>query len=117
MKPIYHQAIRKLAPNLSFKIEGDNYDSLISTNGESVPSEEAIQAKLTELQNAEPMRLLREERNKKLLETDWWCCSDRTPTQAQLDYRTALRDLPSTASPSLDENGQLTGVTWPTKPS
>ena len=84
-------------------------------NGDE-PTEEAIQAKLTELQNAEPMRLLRVERNQKLTETDWWCCSDRTPTQAQLDYRTALRDLPSTASPSLDENGNLTGVEWPTKP-
>ena len=60
--------------------------------------------------------ILRSERNQKLAETDWWCASDRTPTQAQLDYRTALRDLPSTALPSLDENGNLTGVTWPTKP-
>jgi len=75
-----------------------------------------VLAKKTELQNAEPMRLLRLERDRKLTETDWWCCSDRTPTQEQLDYRTALRDLPSTASPSLDENGNLTGVTWPTKP-
>ena len=75
-----------------------------------------VLAKKTELQNAEPMRLLRLERNQKLKETDWWCCSDRTPTQAQLDYRTALRNLPSTASPSLDEDGNLTGVTWPTKP-
>ena len=80
------------------------------------PTEEAIQAKITELQNAEPMRLLREERTLKLTETDWWCASDRTPTQAQLDYRTALRDLPSTASPSLDENENLINVTWPTKP-
>ena len=80
------------------------------------PTNETIQEKLRELQNAEPMRLLRLERNKKLSETDWWCCSDRTPTQAQLDYRTALRDLPSTASPSLDENENLTGVEWPTKP-
>jgi hypothetical protein len=31
-------------------------------------------------------------------------------------YRQALRDLPSTASPSLDENGNLTNVTWPNKP-
>jgi len=60
--------------------------------------------------------ILRSERNLKLSETDWWCCSDQTPTQAQLDYRTALRDLPSTASPSLDENRELTGVEWPNKP-
>ena len=80
------------------------------------PSEEEIQTKLTELRNAEPMRLLREERNKKLSETDWWVLPDRTTSQAQKDYRQALRDLPSTAKPKLDENGQLTNVTWPTKP-
>ena len=61
-----------------------------------------VLTKKTELQNAEPMRVLRQERNRKLAETDWWCCSDRTPTQAQLDYRQTLRDLPATASPSLD---------------
>ena len=75
-----------------------------------------VSAKKDELVSAEPMRLLRLERDSKLTETDWWCASDRTPTQAQLDYRQALRDLPSTASPSLDEDGNLTGVTWPTKP-
>ena len=75
-----------------------------------------VLAKKTQLQNAEPMRLLRFERNRKLTGTDWWCCSDRTPTQAQLDYRQALRDLPANSTPSLDENGNLTGVTWPNKP-
>ena len=80
------------------------------------PTDEEINSKVEELENAEPMRLLRQERDRRMTETDWWCCSDRTPTQAQLDYRTALRDLPSTAEPQLDENGQLTNVTWPTKP-
>ena len=61
--------------------------------------------------------LLRALRNEKLQETDWWCCSDQTPTQAQKDYRQALRDLPSNASPTLNDHGQLTNVTWPTKPT
>ena len=72
--------------------------------------------KLQELRGAEPMRLLREERNRRIAETDWWAMSDRTISQEQKDYRQALRDLPSTASPTLDENDQLTNVTWPTKP-
>ena len=80
------------------------------------PSEEEIQAKIQELRNAEPMRLLREERDRKITETDWWAGQDLTMTQDQKDYRQALRDLPSTAEPTLDENGQLTNVTWPTKP-
>ena len=64
----------------------------------------------------EPMKRLRQERNRRLSETDWWVLPDRTASQEQKDYRQALRDLPSTASPELDENGQLSNVTWPTKP-
>ena len=75
-----------------------------------------VLAKKTELQNAEPMRLLREERNRKLAETDWWAGQDLTMTQDQKNYRQTLRDLPTTTEPILDENGQLTNVTWPTKP-
>ena len=48
------------------------------------PSEEEIQTKLTELRNAEPMRLLREERNKKLSETDWTQNRDVTLTNDSL---------------------------------
>lgn len=109
----FAEAIGALRPDTQWY----SIESKVTFLDETVPpTESEIQAKITELQNAEPMRLLRLERDRKLSETDWWCCSDRTPTQAQLDYRQALRDLPSTASPSLDENGNLTGVTWPTKP-
>ena len=76
-----------------------------------------VLTKKIELQNAEPMRLLREERNLRIVETDWWMLSDNTATQEQKDYRQALRDLPSTTEPKLDENGNLTNVTWPTKPT
>ena len=73
-----------------------------------------IQAKIAELQAAEPLRLLRQQRNQILAQSDWMAVADRTMTQAQIDYRQALRDLPATADPQLDENGQLTNVTWPT---
>ena len=76
-----------------------------------------VQEKLNELQAAEPMKLLREERNRLISLTDWRFRSDLSPSQAWIDYSKALRDLPATASPSLDENGNLTGVTWPTPPS
>ena len=69
----------------------------------------AVSAKKTELVNAEPMRLLREERNRRLAEVDWWASSDLTMTDAQKKYRTDLRDITKTAT-SLDD------VTWPTKP-
>ena len=68
-----------------------------------------VSAKMTELQQAEPMRLLREERDRRLAETDWWGLSDLTMTQAQTDYRQALRDITNSYT-SLDD------VVWPTKP-
>jgi len=70
----------------------------------------AVSAKKTELVNAEPMRLLREERNRRLAETDWWASSDLTMTSERTTYRQALRDITDSAT-SLDD------VTWPTKPS
>jgi len=57
----------------------------------------------------DPILLLREVRNSRLESTDWWVLPDRTPTQAQLNYRQALRDITETYS-SLDD------VVWPTKP-
>jgi len=60
------------------------------------------------------VEFLREIRNAKLAQSDWMAVSDRVMTQAQIDYRQALRELPQTADPQLDENGQLTNVTWPT---
>ena len=69
----------------------------------------AVSAKKDALIAAEPMRLLREERNRRLAEVDWWASSDLTMTDAQKKYRTDLRDITKTAT-SLDD------VTWPTKP-
>ena len=64
----------------------------------------------------ESMNALRFKRNIKLAETDWMSGSDLEMSDAWKKYRQDLRDLPSTAKPELDENGQLTNVTWPTKP-
>ena len=85
---------------------------------EPQPTEEEIQAKIAELQAAEPLRQLRIKRNQLLQQTDWRATVDypNPDKQAWLDYRQALRDLPETADPQLDENGQLTNVIWPLSP-
>lgn len=50
-------------------------------------------------------------RNHLLASTDWWCLSDRTPTQQQLDYRQALRDITDHSNwPILEQSD------WPTNP-
>ena len=78
-----------------------------------------VSAKKTELVNAEPMRLLRVERDRLLAETDWMANSDVTLADNWKTYRQALRDLPASASPKLSADGSLdmSSVTFPTKPS
>ena len=69
-----------------------------------------VKAKYDELVAAEPMRLLRAERNQRLANTDWWASSDLTMTEAQTTYRQALRDITDTYT-SLDD------VVWPEEPN
>ena len=109
-------AIEQLDPTAGFELTKDNVLLNWNSSVRSKPTDEEIQKKLEELQNAEPMRLLREERNRRIAETDWRFRSDLTPSQDWIDYSQALRDLPSTASPELDEYGKLANVSWPTKP-
>jgi len=77
----------------------------------------AVSAKKTELINVEPMRLLREERDRRLAATDWWASSDLTMSSDRTTYRQALRDLPANQTPTINAQGELQNVTWPTKPS
>ena len=113
------QAISILAPNASWSMEDYDYNLLI-WRSEDIPKPTIleVEAKAAELKAAEPMRLLRIERDRLIAETDWWVLPDRTPTQAQLDYRQALRDLPDTSSPVLDGTNRIgiSGVSWPVKP-
>jgi hypothetical protein len=62
------------------------------------------------------MNRLRFNRNRLLAQSDWMANSDVTMTEEWRVYRQALRDLPNTQTPSLDENGQLNNITWPEKP-
>ena len=68
-----------------------------------------VSAKVAELTAAEPLKALREERNRRIAATDWWASSDLTMTAEQTAYRQALRDITESAT-SLDD------VVWPTKP-
>ena len=71
---------------------------------------EDVKAKADELEAAEPMRLLREERNIRIAKSDWMANSDVTMSDEWRTYRQALRDITESAT-SLDD------VTWPTEPS
>lgn len=107
-------AIRALVPNAECTFSDTRIGRWHDSRPQ--PSQEEIDSKIAELQAAEPMRLLRVERDRRIALTDWRFRSDLTPSQAWIDYCQALRDLPANSTPALDENGQLTGVNWPTPP-
>ena len=109
-------ALMSLKPNVEFTWTGTDYKNLV---GSDKPTESEIDAELTRLNNAEPMRLLRVERNRLLTACDWRASSDLTLSDDWKTYRKALRDLPASASPKLDANGNLdmSSVTFPTEPS
>ena len=88
------------------------------------PTEEEVNAKIDELKKTEPMRLLREERNRRLAECDWIVTKNaeygHNISEEWRNYRQALRDLPNLTytPPELDESGNLKidSVAWPTPP-
>ena len=63
---------------------------------------------------------LRAKRDALLVESDWTQVVDSPFTDAKkaewVTYRQALRDLPTTQSPTIDIYEQLANVTWPTAP-
>ena len=87
-------------------------------SGQTKPTETEVNSKISALDSAEAMRLLRIERDIRIAKTDWRASSDVTLADAWKTYRQALRDI-TTQTPKLDSNYQLdlTSVTWPTEPS
>ena len=114
------RALLELASGSSWTLheDGDNYEITWYSTDIPKPTRAQVEAKIQELKAAEPMRILRVERDRLLAETDWWAVSDRTMTPEQLNYRQALRDLPEIATPTLDSMTHLgiSGVDWPIKP-
>lgn len=124
-------AIKELSPDLQFVLKGDDPTDAISfnaafrvvvgqtKNGSAKLSDNpddwqgvtwgSVKTKLADLNAAEPLKLLREERNRRIAETDWWASSDLTMSAERTAYRQALRDITDTYQ-SLDT------VVWPVKP-
>ena len=102
-----------------------SYDSIEwhSDNTTTAPTKDEIQAEITRLDSVERFVLLRRKRDRLLTESDWTRLDDNGLSSDKktewATYRQALRDLPSTADPKLDEAYDLdqSTVTWPTKPS
>ena len=114
------EAIAVLKPGATWSLNGDDYSGLTWLDSKQTqPTETEVNSKISELDNAEAMRLLRIERDIRIAKTDWRASSDLTLATAWKTYRQALRDLPASATPKLNSFYELdlTSVTWPTEPS
>jgi hypothetical protein len=123
----YHlsDAIASLAPGQEWACRDQDYDQIIwftEKNSLPLPSKAALEAEVTRLNAAEPMRLLREERDKRLSACDWVVTksleTDTPIPTAWSTYRQALRDLTETATPELNNSDWLdmSSVSWPVAP-
>jgi len=98
------------------------WESFEVEEGFEKPTKEVFETRFQELYALEPMRRLRVERDIRIRQTDWIFCPYIASTttekiQKWKTYRQALRDLPSTATPTLADDGlELLGITWPLPP-
>tara|TARA_B110000259_G_C13772229_1_gene305146 strand:+ start:212 stop:613 length:402 start_codon:yes stop_codon:yes gene_type:complete len=112
------------SPGVSYDLDVD-YNNILwndDATPEQKPTKEQVQEKIIELEAELPMEHLRQKRNFLLKRCDIYGLvdfshKDEATKQAWLDYRKALRDLTINSSPQLDDDGNLTNVTWPTPPS
>ena len=118
-------AVQALRPGAECNIRGDVYSGIEWLDKIQLqPTEDELNAKVSELQAAEPHRLLRIERDRRLAECDWVVTKHvehgkMVPEKWKI-YRQALRDLPNISyRPELDKFGNLKmdSVAWPTLPS
>ena len=90
-----------------------NHSNVNGTMVKLTPEEEAYMASLVKNfdDNAESRAgaAVRNERDRLLLETDWWTVADRNITAEQTAYRAAVRAI--TTSKGFPFN-----ITWPKKP-
>ena len=120
MKYDITHALLVLKPGAEWTLRGSDYSGLEwLDSSQTKPTETEINSKISSLDAAEAMRLLRVERDARIAKTDWRASSDLTLASAWSTYRQALRDLPASATPKLDSNYDLdlTSVNWPTEPS
>jgi hypothetical protein len=122
---IYAECINKIKPNAKFalSINSSNEKTLTWYDTDQVePTKDEISSIRSSVISELSYKLLREQRKDKLLKTDFYFVNDyphKTDDKKNewISYRQSLRDLPTNTNISLDNDGTLMGVTWPTEPS
>ena len=132
MKHTVIGAFEALRPGVSFQVDlpfryeditimSVPHKSFVDVDNLTIPTEQEINDKIAELDAAEPMRLLRKERDRLLVESDWTQFSDvpEATRTAWQTYRQQLRDLPAhkDGKDATLKDGVLENVKWPQKPA
>jgi hypothetical protein len=90
-------------------IAGPDGIQVVDLTPEEEAAEDAAQKIFDDAAPERAMAALRQERDQKLADTDWWAMPDSpTMSEAQTQYRQDLRDFPSTVD--------INNIVWPTKP-
>jgi hypothetical protein len=115
------QVLEQMFPGEPYTSDGTTWDSVVFENIVK-PGDEAYEYALYKLTNVGAIKKMREERNALLDQSDKYVIIDyphrlELDIQNWVDYRQALRNLPTTARPTLDEDGKLKDVVWPTVPT
>lgn len=122
LSDFYVRAMEMLIPEAGWRVTNDIINlSECPTN----VTETQIVEKAIEMLAAQPLKELREERNRRIALTDWRFRSDLSPSQEWKDYCVALRDLPANYSPTIDiimEDGyplvkEDNTTPWPKEPT
>tara|TARA_B110000971_G_C19523514_1_gene282817 strand:+ start:117 stop:491 length:375 start_codon:yes stop_codon:yes gene_type:complete len=120
------QVLEIITPGVSYTSDGTTWESVVFDDDNfAKPHDEMYESALYKLTYTEEARILafnklREERNVLLDKSDKYMTRDyprKHEVEDWIMYRQALRDLPRTARPILDEDGNLTGVEWPPIPT
>jgi hypothetical protein len=85
-------------------LEGTHYH--LKWDGSAIVKDDDV---LTAYQTAEKWKRIRNDRNRRLAETDYLALSDQTLTAGMKTYRKKLRDVPK-------DNSDPDNITWPSKP-
>ena len=117
------EALFVLRPGAEWNVTDNVYTGIewLDKN-QTKPTLEEVNTTVTRLNDEEPMRLLRVERDKRLTDCDWVVTkaieTGDMVSNVWKAYRQSLRDLPLSSSPQLDSyyNLDLNSVNWPTKP-
>jgi len=123
----YNLVLTTFYPNAVWSMidggKGYQYESYIwdKSNAVPKPSKATLDAKWEEIKRGTHLwSIFLHQRNQRLKDTDYLIMPDyphatEQVRQSWLDYRQALRDLPDTADPYYDSNGEV-AILWPTKP-